>query len=175
MHKDLNNYLARRIREKMKKFKKMTEAHDFFIRKIQEKIVCPIPEDEFFKLTFNNCSSSDYCNVQDILDKLQVFSYAKFTGFLKRMFPKATEWQAKSLESIIKPWNILGWNGYSEYTDIKERTCQKYAVPNEDYEVICGCLVSCQNSADQFRLEMEAGLRDNRPIKKRWTDPTGSP
>ena len=151
----------------MKKFKKMTEAHSFFIGAIQEIVNCPKLEGEFSEVACENCSSSENCNVQEISDKLQEFSYAKFTLFLKREYPGATKWMSNSLESIVKPWGIIGWPGYSDYTGIPKRTCQKYTIKNEDYELIRGNLVAVPSSADQFKKEMEFGLRGNRP--KNWT------
>jgi hypothetical protein len=98
----------------------------------------------------------------DLYDRLMI-SYARFTEWLPREYAKATGWQQDSLHAAVEPWFCDSWRSYAEYVQYSERTCQRYAVKGQDYQVFCGRMVSCQGSADRFRYELDHGLRGNRP------------
>ena len=61
--------------------------------------------------------------------------------------------------------HFRSWKEYSEYVGYPERTCQRYAVKEEDYKTFCGRFVTCPASADQFKKELDSGQRGNRPKK----------
>lgn len=126
-------------------FKTKTEAHEHLIENLQKKI-----ENE------------------NLCDRLHI-SYARFTEWLAREYPEAISWQQNSLNAAVEPWFFTSCSEYAAYTGYPERTCQRYAVKGEDYKVFCGRFVSCQASADQFKQELDEGLRGNRP-RTRWTD-----
>jgi hypothetical protein len=109
-------------------------------------------------------------DVQDY-DKLLI-TYARFTELLDREFPGQTEWDQRSLESLIKPWGLRSWSGYSKRIGYPERTLQRYTKKGEDYEMFAGSFVACTNSADQCKKELDSGKRGNRPKKLgiTWTD-----
>lgn len=142
MHKSIN--LPRHLRKKMEPFKKKSEAYEFTLDGVMiEKI-----EDV------------------DLYDRLQM-SYQKFCKWLEREYPGKTEWDQTSLSAAIERWSFGSWSEYSEHLGYPERTVQRYAIPGEDFKKFCKCILACQSSADQFKKELDAGIRGNRP--KKWT------
>lgn len=135
------------LRRKMS-YKRKIDAYKFVIKEIERKV-----EDV------------------DLYDNLLI-SYARFTEWLEREYPGQTEWDQSSLEAAIEPWGFGSWREYSEDVGHPESTCQRHAVKGEDYKTFRGRFVSCQDSADQFKRELDSGKRGNRPKKLgiTWTD-----
>jgi hypothetical protein len=135
------NYFARHFEKKMKPLKRKIDAHKF----IDEVMFDKIEDGKLF-------------------DRLAI-SYPKFTQWLEREYPGKKEWDQSSLGAAIEAWGIGSGKEYSERVGYPERTCQRYAVKGEDYKQFCGRLVSCPDSADQFKRELDSGERGNRPKK----------
>ena len=132
----------------MKIFKRKIDAHRFIDEVMLEKI-----------------------EGMELFDRLAI-SYPKFTQWLEREYPGKKEWDQSSLEAAIEAWGIGSGKEYSKRVGYPERTCQRYAVKGEDYKTFCGRLVTCTDSADQLKKELDSGKRGNRPKKTPWTDPT---
>ena len=126
--------------------KRKSEAYEFVIEEIAKKV-----ED------------------MGLHDKLLI-SYARFTEVLEREYPGQTKWDQSSLEAMIEPWAFGSWKEYSKYVGHPDRTCRRHAVKGEDYKTFCGRFVSCQGSADQFKLELDS---DKLGRLRVIYDPTG--
>ena len=101
----------------------------------------------------------------ELADSLMI-GYPRFTELLDRVFPEANEWEQSSLGALIEPWGFGSWSEYAEYVEHPERTCQRYAKKGKDYRVFNGRFVTCQASADQFKRELDWGLRVTGP--RQW-------
>jgi hypothetical protein len=141
-------------------FERKIDAHEFIVKKLSERLRCPDKD----------CDDCDDCEMFESLG----ITYARCTEWLTREYKGATEWMQNSLEAAFEPWAFKSWDEYAEYVGYSERTCRRYAIKGEDYNLFNGRFVSCQASADQFKQELDAGKRGNRP-KKWMTDCTCPP
>lgn len=136
----------------MRIFERKTDAHKFITEEVLAiKLRCPDKE----------CDECDRCKMYEGLE----ISYARFTEWLPREYPGSTKWMQNSLEAAIEPWAFKSRAEYVEYVGYPDRKCRRYGVKGEDYKVFNGRFVSCQASADQFKRELDAGIRGNRPKK----------
>jgi hypothetical protein len=119
-------------------FEKKSDAHKYLCETVQNKV-----------------KDGEVC------EKLEP-DYPRFTQWLEREYPGATSWQSNSLWFAVESWAFYSWGGYAEYVGYPPRTCQRYAVKGQDYKCFRGRFAACPDSADQFRFELDHGLRGNR-------------
>jgi hypothetical protein len=124
---------------------------------------------EAYKFTLDDVVNEKIKDV-DLADRLQM-TCQKFYKWLEREYPGKTEWDQTSLNAAIEHWRFGSWDEYSDYLGYPKGTVRRYAIEGQDYKKFRKCILACQSSADQFKHELDKGLRGNRP--KKYTEQGG--